>query len=196
MFPQSDITNEDDVMMLAIANSHELLFAEIDTLPDDIDPDTAKALYRLFTRREYETRSYIASRNVLEAALPVLDLPSEKREGYRREFIGGEKEKMTFSYEKYEYEEFMDLPRLYDLPGFVRGFIGQGITYPYSLSSELAEYEIFSLPEIASMESDIARAHGYDFVQKALLPGRQYHLEDGQIEQGRKECPIGILENS
>lgn len=35
MWPQPEITNEDDVMMLAIANDRELLFAEIDTHPDD-----------------------------------------------------------------------------------------------------------------------------------------------------------------
>ena len=43
------------------------------------------------------------------------------------------------------------------------------------------------------MEADIARSFGYDFSQKALLPGRQYKLENGTIETGRKECPIGEL---
>ena len=43
------------------------------------------------------------------------------------------------------------------------------------------------------MEADIARSFGYDFAQKALLPGRQYRIEDGTIEAGRKECAIGEL---
>ena len=53
--------------------------------------------------------------------------------------------------------------------------------------------QIFPLEEIASMESDIARECGWDFPQKALLPGRQYRIENGTIEPGRKECPIGEL---
>ena len=37
MFSQENITNEDDVMMLSISNETELLFAEIDTIPDEYD---------------------------------------------------------------------------------------------------------------------------------------------------------------
>jgi hypothetical protein len=66
MFPQSDITNEDDVMMIAIARDRELLFAEIDTVPDEYDADVATELFRIFDRREYQTRCYLASRNELE----------------------------------------------------------------------------------------------------------------------------------
>lgn len=43
------------------------------------------------------------------------------------------------------------------------------------------------------MEADIARGFGYEFLQKALLPGRQYKVENGTIETGRKECPIGDI---
>jgi len=47
------------------------------------------------------------------------------------------------------------------------------------------------------METDIARGFGYDFPQKALLPGRQYKVENASIETGRKECPIGdIVQNT
>ncbi len=66
MFPQSTITNEDDVMMIALENDRELLFAEIDTLPEDDDEDVQNALYRILTRKDYETICYLASRNELE----------------------------------------------------------------------------------------------------------------------------------
>lgn len=36
---------------------------------------------------------------------------------------------------------------------------------------------IFPLDEVASFEADIAKKHGYEFPQKALLPGRQYRVE-------------------
>ncbi len=66
MFPQGDITNEDDVMMIAISNETELLFAEIDTVPDEYDEEIQSELFQIFDRREYQTRCYLASRNELE----------------------------------------------------------------------------------------------------------------------------------
>ncbi len=45
------------------------------------------------------------------------------------------------------------------------------------------------------MESDIARGFGYEFAQKALIPGRQYRVENETIEPGRKECSIGEIKN-
>jgi hypothetical protein len=66
IFAQSDITNEDAVMMISISNDRELLFAEIDTVPDEYDADIATALFQIFDRREYQTRCYLASRNELE----------------------------------------------------------------------------------------------------------------------------------
>jgi hypothetical protein len=116
-----------------------------------------------------------------------------RQKAYRSEYIAGRKEEIRASYEKYEYEEYVDMDNIMTLPGFVRGYIGQGILYPPSISPALASLSIFPLDEIASMEADIARSFGYDFAQKALLPGRQYRIEDSTIEAGRKECAIGEL---
>lgn len=157
MFPQSNITNEDDVMMLSIATDRELLFAEIDTLPEEDDLEVQKSLYRIFTRREYETACYLATRNELDGDLPLLDLPPKKRSSFHDEYIASRKESMYFSYQKWEYEDFESFPNLFEIPGFVRGYIGQGMCYPTELSSSLSRFHIFPLDEIASMETDIAR---------------------------------------
>jgi hypothetical protein len=66
MYPNPEITNEDDVMMLEIASDREVIFAEIDTMPDSYNEVVAKSLYRVFTRKSYETACYMASRNALE----------------------------------------------------------------------------------------------------------------------------------
>lgn len=66
MYPNPEITNEDDVMMLEVGNEREMVFAEIDTVPDMEDEVVARAVYRVFTRKTYETVCYIASRNALE----------------------------------------------------------------------------------------------------------------------------------
>ncbi len=178
MWENPEITNEDDVMMISVASEKEFLFAEIDSEPDRESLEVAKSLYRLMTKRDYETVLYIASRNVLEAAVPVLELSPSKWASFRAEFIAGQKEDMIFSYEKHEYEEFASFPRIFEIPGFARGFVGQGVAYPESLSEELFSYQIFPLPEIASLESDLARERGYEFSQKALVAGRQYRVED------------------
>jgi L-ascorbate metabolism protein UlaG (beta-lactamase superfamily) len=65
MFPQNTITNEDDVMMLSVDAGRELLFAEIDTLPEEDDLEIQRELYRILTKKEYETVCYLASRNEL-----------------------------------------------------------------------------------------------------------------------------------
>ncbi len=195
MFSQTDITNEDAVMMLSIASDTELLFAEIDTVPDEYDADIATQLFQIFDKKEYQTRCYLASRNELEWQLRMYDYVGNRQKAFRSEYIAGRKEEIRASYEKYEYEEYSDMDNIMTLPGFVRGYIGWWLQYPVSLSSSLAELQIFPLDEIASMEGDIARGFGYDFAQKALMPGRQYKIENGTIEPGRKECPIGETKN-
>jgi hypothetical protein len=101
---------------------------------------------------------------------------------------------MYAAYQKYEYEDFSGFENIYTIANLVRWFIGQGIGYPSELSPDFARTQIFPIEEVASMESDIARECGYDFPQRALLPGRQYKAEFGTLEPGRKECPIGTLE--
>lgn len=65
MFPQSEITNEDDVMMLSISSSRELIFAEIDTLPEEDNIEAQKMLFSVLSKKSYETVCYLASRNEL-----------------------------------------------------------------------------------------------------------------------------------
>ena len=193
MWTNPEITNEDDVMMIALSNDHDLLFAEIDTIPDPYDEEVQKSLYKVFTRKEYSSRCYLSSRNCLEGQIPYYDTNVSKRKAFREKYIADQKEDILASYEKYEYEEYAHFPNLFTLPGFMRGFIGQGIRYPREVSESLSELVLFPLDEIVSIESDYAKNTWYEFSQKALLSGRQYKIENGNIEQGRKECPIGEL---
>jgi hypothetical protein len=196
MFEQDDITNEDDVMCISFANQHELLFAEIDTLPPETD-EVSRILSRLMTKREYATIAYIATRNELEGNLKILDFPTVKeRENFRREYVHSRKEEIEWQYEQWQYDDTADRENIMTIPGFVRGYIGQGIVYPRSLSPELAWLTALSLEEVFDRESAFALQYGYDFPQKVLLPGRQYRLEAGAIEVGRKECPIATLDIS
>ena len=193
MFDQDDITNEDDVMTLSIASDKEIAFAEIDTLPPD-SLEAQRQLSKLFSKRHYETILYLASRNELEGNLKILDTHDVKsRDQFRREYLSERREEIEWWYAKWTYDEYADNPNFFTLPGFTRGFIGQGICYPYRLSPFLAEMSAFSLPEVVEREVSFATEYGYTFPQRALMPGRQFRVEWGVIEPGRKECPIGEL---
>ena len=125
MFSQDDITNEDDVMMIAISNDTELLFAEIDTVIDEYNEEAQNELFKIFDRKDYKTRTYLSSRNELEGQLRIVDFDEKRRKSFRSEYISQKKEEMRSRYEKFEYEEYVDFPNIYTLPGFNRGFIGQ-----------------------------------------------------------------------
>jgi len=61
------------------------------------------------------------------------------------------------------------------------------------VSSSLSGVSIFPLTQLVDREVGFATQYGYTFLQRALTPGRQYLVGRGQIETGRKECPIGRL---
>lgn len=58
------------------------------------------------------------------------------------------------------------------------------------MSEELFGLALFPLDEFVSIENDYAKNAGYNFPQKALIPGRQYRVENGGIEVGRKEFSL------
>lgn len=93
MFSQENITNEDDVMMLSISNQDELLFAEIDTIPNEYDEEVQEELFKIFDRREYKTRLYLASRNELDGQLRNYDFESQKESHFDQNISQIEKRK-------------------------------------------------------------------------------------------------------
>lgn len=193
MFSQSNITNEDDVMMISANNGEEIIFAEIDTLPEEDNYEVQQKIYNLLTAKKYKTVLYMASRNEMEGSIPLFDTAENKRKNFRSEYLSERKMAMRYSYEKFLDEDFEDFPNIFTIPGFCRAFIGQGITYPEILDPKLGFAKIFPLDEIASIESDYAKNFDYNFPQKAMNAGKQYKVENGQIETGRKDCPIGKL---
>lgn len=195
-FPQDYVTNEDDVFTISVANEKEILFAEIDIAPSETI-ETYKYLYRLFTKRDYETVCYIASRNELEGNLKILDLNTEKeREKFKNEYLHSRKEEIEWGYAKWEYEDYEDFQNYMSIPRFVRGFIWQWVCYPRVMNEELSWLACLTLDEVVDREQNLAREYGYEFPQKVLHPGRQYKIEQGTIETGRKECSIGMLETN
>jgi hypothetical protein len=52
-------------MTLAISNEKELVYAEVDTLPPNTE-EAQEILYDVFTKKDYKSALYMATRNELE----------------------------------------------------------------------------------------------------------------------------------
>lgn len=193
-FDNEAITNEDDVMTLAISNHEELVYAEIDT----VIPKTEEAygiLQKLFTRKPYARVTYLSSRNELGANLPVLDLDTEQdREKFRKQYRSSRKEELEWEYEMLASGE---LPDFTEVSNFARGFIGQGICYPSVLDPILSRVGAMSLIDISELETSIARNYGKDFPSRVLTPGKVFETTDGGLKPIQTESFIGkiIAEN-
>ncbi len=174
-FENESITNEDDVMTLAVSNHEEIVYAEIDT----VIPKTEEAynlLTRLFSRKPYVRATYLSSRNELGANLPILDKSTDiDREKFRKQYRSSRKEELEWEYEMLAQEE---LPDFMNVPNFSRGFIGQGICYPSILDGELSHIAAMSLIDISELENSIAKNYGKDFPSRVLTAGKVFETSD------------------
>lgn len=165
------ITNEDDVMTLAISNDDELIYAEIDT----VVPTTEEAhemLFKCFSRKKYQRVTYLRSRNELGANLPALDAATPAdldtlKKNYRRD----RREELRYWYEILEDEGLADYT---DVEGFNVGYIGQGIAYPSYLNSKLHGACAMSLADINEMEISVAKEYDRTVLSTVLMPGKGY----------------------
>jgi len=193
-FDNEAITNEDDVMTLAISNHEEIVYAEIDTLI----PKTEEAydiLTRLLSKKSYARVTYLSSRNELGANLPVLDFNTEQdREKFRKQYRSSRKEELEWEYEMIVSGELSDFT---EVPNFARGFIGQGICYPSVLDPVSSHIGAMSLIDISELETSIARNYGKDFPSRVLTPGKVFETTDGGLKPIQTESFIGkiITEN-
>lgn len=189
-FENESITNEDDVMTLAVSNHEEIIYAEIDT----VIPKTEEAynlLTRLFSQKPYMRVTYLSSRNELGANLPILDKSTDTdREKFRKQYRSSRKEELEWEYEMLAQEE---LPDFTDVPNFSRGFIGQGICYPSILDEELSHIVAMSLIDISELENAIARNYGKDFPSRVLTAGKVFETTDKGLKPIQSESFIGKI---
>lgn len=189
-FENEAITNEDDVMTLAVSNHEELLYAEIDT----VIPKTEEAygmLAKLFARKSFARVTYLSSRNELGANLPILDQTTEAdREKFRKKYRSSRKEELEWEYEMLTSGE---LPDFTEVANFSRGFIGQGICYPSVIDPVLSRTAAMSLADISELENSIARNYGKDFPSRVLTPGKVFETTDKGIKPIQSAPFLGTI---
>lgn len=189
-FNNEAITNEDDVMTLAISNHEELMYAEIDTVIPKTD-EAYNGLERLFSRKPYTHVTYLSSRNELGANLPILDQATEQdREKFKKQYRSSRKEELEWEYELLASGE---VPDFTEVPNFSRGFIGQGICHPSIIDPTLSGIGAMSLTDIAELETSIAKNYGKDFPSRVLTPGKIFETTDKGLKPIQSEAFIGEI---
>ncbi len=175
IFENVNLTNEDDVMTLAISNSSELVYAEVDTLPPNTE-EAQEILYDVFTKKDYKTALYMATRNELEWNLKLLDFNNLKdRKNFAFEYIANRKEEIAYDYEKFE-DELVECSNIKDLPYYMQSFIGQGIIYPTVINPEFQKISILGLDEETDIERWIAKKFKKNFPLTYFVPGKRYEI--------------------
>ncbi len=169
IFPDWMNTNEADVMTLAVWNDKEIVFSEIDIVPPDSEEGIGY-VYQLFTQKDFETRLYLSTRNELEWNLTIIDLPPEDREEFALEY---RQKRIWEMYQHYNnilaLEDMWIKANIYKLPGFVRGFVGQGIIWPAKkLGCDPLKLQIMSLEENVQLETEVAGDFGLFYPMYAL----------------------------
>lgn len=156
------ITNEDDVMTLAISNDKELLYTDVDTVPPN-NEESLNFMYELFTKKDYENAIYLSTRNELEWNLKLLDFDNLKdRNNFAREYIEERKEQIEYDYYKFE-EDFIECSDIQDLPYFSKALIGQWIVFPEIINKDLRKVKVLPLKEEAQIEKNIAKKYKKNF---------------------------------
>lgn len=151
IFENDYVTNEDDVMTLFVYSDKEIVYAEVDTLPSEVD-NSNNYIYDMFSAKKYETVLYMATRNELEWNIRLLDIEDiNKRKKFASEYIKTRKEEIEWSFIKFE-EWMVDYVDYSKTKNFCKAFIGQGIGYPAKLDKEASKVHILWLDEVVSIE--------------------------------------------
>ena len=147
IFENNYITNEDDVMTLAISNDSELLYTDVDTVPPE-NEESIELLYNLFTSKNFDHALYMSTRNELSGNMRIVEAKtSEERKTIASEYKEQRKEEMEYNYVRFD-EEFIESSDIADLPYFMKAVNGQGIIHH---DEEFLKLRILKLDEEAEI---------------------------------------------
>lgn len=182
IFENDYITNEDDVMTLAISNNTELLYTDVDTVPPE-DEETIDYLYDLFTKKDYDNAIYLSTRNELEWNFKILEANwVNKRKQIASEYIAQRKEEIEYNYFRFD-EEFIECSDIQDLPYFSKGLIGQWIVFPTSINPDFLKIHILDLETESQIEKNIAKKYKKNFEIVWFKPGKIYEISWKNIKE-------------
>lgn len=185
VFETNFITNEDDVMGLFAYNNDEIIFNEVDLVPPEME-EVHNYIYKIFMKKNYKNRAYIATRNELEWNLKMLDIANPlERKRFASEYKASRKEEIEYEYYKHS-EGYVDYSDILNIPGLKRVFIGQWICYPKSLNTEFLKLAIMPLSEEVEIEKRFAKTYWKKVDVSYMKAGKSYDLNSSGIKEGNQ----------
>jgi len=170
VFENDYITNEDDVMTIAISNEKEMLYSDVDTVPPE-NEESINLLYDLFTQKNYESRVYLSTRNELEWNFKIIQTNDiNKRKTIYKEYLEQRKEEIEYNYARFE-EDFFECSDIQELPYFSKWLIWQWIIHP---EHNFLALRVLKLQDEAILETKIAKKYGRNINIVWLIPWKVY----------------------
>lgn len=178
IFQNDYLTNEDDVMTLAISNDKELLYTDVDTVPPE-NEESINLLYDLFTQKNYESALYLSTRNELPWNFKIIWSNSTKqRIEIEKSYKEERSEEIEYNYYRFE-EDFPNCSDIQELPYFLKWLIWQWIVHP---NEESLKLRILKLEEEALIETKIAKKYQRNFKTIPFTPGKTHLIKNWNIE--------------
>lgn len=178
IFENDYLTNEDDVMTLAISNEEELIYTDVDTVPPEND-ESINLLYDLFTHKNFKQALYISTRNELPGNFKIIEAKSiEERKMILKQYLEQRIEEIEYNYFRFE-EDFMQCSDIQELPYFMKAVIGQWIVAP---NPEFLKLRILKLDEEAKLEKNASKKYGRNFPITHFEAWKTYNIEWRKFE--------------
>nr|MDD3719983.1 MBL fold metallo-hydrolase [Candidatus Gracilibacteria bacterium] len=182
IFENDYVTNEDDVMTLFVYNDKEIVYAEVDTLPPEVD-EAHNYIYDMFSSKKYDTVLYMATRNELEGNIKLLDIEDiNKRKKFTSEYIKTRKEEIEWNLAKFD-EGMVEYMEISKAKNFCKAFIGQGIGYPAKLDIEASKVHILGLDEVISIEKSTNQKYGRNYPITHFEAGQSYEIKNAKFNK-------------
>jgi len=177
VFENDYLTNEDDVMTLAIYNDEDLLFTDIDTVPPE-NIEATQILVDLFTKKDFKNRLYINTRNELTWNFKIIWTNNiQKRKEILDEYI--EERSREIEYNFFRFEEYLEwVIDIQDLPWFLKAVIGQWIIHP---NKDFLKLRSITLEKSVEIEKSLMPLYSKNYPIIAFKPWCSYEIINGKF---------------
>lgn len=178
IFENNYITNEDDVMTLAIYNDEELVYTDVDTHPPE-NEESIDLLYELFTQKNFTQALYMSTRNELAWNFRVLEAKSAKdRLNIEKEYLEQRKEEIEYNYYRFD-EDFFESSDIQDLPFFMKAVVWQWIIHP---NPEFLKIRVLPLKQEAMLEKQASQRYKKNFPITHFEAWKTYLIENRNFQ--------------
>ena len=178
IFENDYLTNEDDVMTIAISNDTELLYSDVDTVPPE-NEESIELIYNLFTSKNFKQALYLSTRNELPWNFKIIWANSSKqRQDIEKDYLEERIWEIEYNYYRFE-EDFPASSDIQELPYFMKWLIGQWIVHP---NPDFLALRILKLEQESEIEKKIAKKYNKNFPISHFIPWKTYEIKNRKFE--------------